>query len=88
MCAKSDEQVLYESYMKLTERFSTDPNKNPLEADKEAISRMMPKFSLTLLRLEEGMMLTSFDKQKSILRAKLRIIMLCPDEQVNKTMLT
>ena len=66
MCVKSDEQVLYESYMKLTERFSTDPNKNPLEADKEAISRMMPKFSLTLLRLEEGMMLTSFDKQKSI----------------------
>lgn len=66
MCTKSDEQVLYEGYMKLTERFSTDPNKNPLEADKKAISDMMPKFSLTLLRLEEGQMLTSYDKQKSV----------------------
>ena len=70
MCTKSDEQVLYESYMKFTERFSTDPNKTSMEEDKKSISNMMPKFSLTLLQLDEGQMLTNYDRQKSVIVGK------------------
>jgi len=80
MQTKSDEQIIYDSYMKLGKRFSVNNKRkykhSSLSADKNMISRIIPGISLTLLRLENDQ-LTSCKQIKTIRAAKNYYIQIC-----------
>ena len=74
MGAKSDEQILIESYKKLFE--VNAKNSNTTLCDKKAVSKIMSKFPIVLLRLDQDNTLTALDIQKNLFKAKSYMVQL------------
>ncbi|MBE5870642.1 MAG: hypothetical protein E7294_05230 [Lachnospiraceae bacterium] len=73
MCVKSDEQILYECYLKLSVEAETKAmKKNNVSAknDKKLIEGINSKLSLLLVYLDETNMLTTAEILKKLISAK------------------
>ena len=73
MSVKSDEQVLYESYLKLGKKLKDDAMKTSsvsLEEDKELVEEINSKLSLMLVYLDETNILSASEVQKQLIKAK------------------
>lgn len=76
MCTKSDEQILYESYMRLREINTRKVPPVSLEDDKKTLAGIMAKFPIIFMRLEQDNTLTAMDVQQSLFKAKSYIVQL------------
>ena len=76
MCKKSDEQILYEGYMKLAEINAKSAKSADVLDDKKTVTGIMTKFPIVLLRLDQDSSLTAFDIQKSLFKAKSYMVQL------------
>lgn len=76
MCVKSDEQILYECYLKLSIEAETKAmKKNNVSAknDKKLIEGINSKLSLLLVYLDETNMLTTAEILKKLISAKGKV---------------
>ena len=76
MSAKTDEQVLYESYLKLAVINAKSAKSAPITEDKKMVAGIMGKFPIILLRLYQDSSLTVIDIQKSLFKAKNYMVQL------------
>ena len=73
MCIKSDDQILYESYLKLGEEIMTQAMSKcavPFEEDKDLIEEINSRLPLMLVYLADTNILSSAEVQKQLVKAK------------------
>lgn len=73
MCVKSDEQILYECYIKLGAKVEEKARKKgnvSVESDKKLIEEINSKLSLLLVYLAENSVLTATERYKKLMTAK------------------
>lgn len=76
MSAKKDEQILYESYMRLAEINATNVKSVSITEDKKRVVGIMGKFPIILLRLDQDKTLTAIDIQNCLYKAKGYLVQL------------